>query len=81
MNVLVGAFNQEKALIGAFSLIVKTDGSSATLKIIILVLVPVQFLRFCGSVAVFGARNSWNILKSSRYDISDSILKKAKTLE
>ena len=80
--MLVGAFNQEKALIGAFSLIVKTDGLSATLKIIILVvLVPVQFLRFCGSVAVFGARNSWNILKSCRYDISDSISKKAKTPE
>ena len=29
MKVLVGAFNQEKALVGAFSVIVKTDGSSA----------------------------------------------------
>ena len=27
MKVLVGAFNQEKALVGAFSVIVKTDGS------------------------------------------------------
>ena len=26
MKVLVGAFNQEKALVGAFSMIVKTDG-------------------------------------------------------
>ena len=35
MKELVGAFNQEKALVGAFSVIVKsdceTDGSSATL--------------------------------------------------
>ena len=35
MKVLVGAFNQEKALVGAFSVIVKTDceadGSSAAL--------------------------------------------------
>ena len=35
MKALVGAFNQEKALVGAFSVIVKTDcetdGSSATL--------------------------------------------------
>ena len=34
-NVKVGAFNQEKALVGAFSVIVKTDcetdGSSAAL--------------------------------------------------
>ena len=28
---LVGAFNQEKALVGAFSLIVKTDGLFADL--------------------------------------------------
>ena len=28
---LVGAFNQEKALVGAFSVIVKTDGSFAAL--------------------------------------------------
>ena len=27
VKVLVGAFNQEKALVGAFSVIVKTDGS------------------------------------------------------
>ena len=27
VKVLVGAFNQEKALVGAFSMIVKTDGS------------------------------------------------------
>ena len=27
MKVLVGAFNQEEALVGAFSVIVKTDGS------------------------------------------------------
>ena len=27
MKVLVGAFNHEKALVGAFSVIVKTDGS------------------------------------------------------
>ena len=31
MKVLVGAFNQEKALVGAFSVIVKTDGSFAAL--------------------------------------------------
>ena len=31
MKALVGAFNQEKTLIGAFSVIVKTDGSSAAL--------------------------------------------------
>ena len=29
--MLVGAFNQEKALVGAFSVIVKTDGSFAAL--------------------------------------------------
>ena len=33
MKALVGAFNQEKALVGAFSMIVKTDGSSAALLI------------------------------------------------
>ena len=32
MKALVGAFNQEKALVRAFSVIVKTDGSSAALK-------------------------------------------------
>ena len=36
MKALVGAFNQEKALVGAFSVIVKTDcetdGSSAALQ-------------------------------------------------
>ena len=31
MKALVGAYNQEKALIGAFSMIVKTDGSFAAL--------------------------------------------------
>ena len=31
MKALVGAFNQEKALVGAFSVIVKTDGSLAAL--------------------------------------------------
>ena len=31
MKVLVGAFNQEKALVGAFSVIVKTDKSFAAL--------------------------------------------------
>ena len=31
VKVLVGAFNQEKALIGTFSVIVKTDGSFAAL--------------------------------------------------
>ena len=31
VNVLVGTFNQEKALVGAFSVIVKTDGSFAAL--------------------------------------------------
>ena len=31
VKTLVGAFNQEKALEGAFSLIVKTDGSFAAL--------------------------------------------------
>ena len=29
MKALVGAFNQEKALVGAYSMIVKTDGSFA----------------------------------------------------
>ena len=31
MKALVGAFNQEKALVGALSVIVKTDGSFAAL--------------------------------------------------
>ena len=31
MSALVGAHNQEKALVGAFSVIVKTDGSFASL--------------------------------------------------
>ena len=31
MKAVVAAFNQEKALVGAFSVIVKTDGSSAAL--------------------------------------------------
>ena len=31
MKALVGAFNQEKALAGAFSVIVKSDGSFAAL--------------------------------------------------
>ena len=31
MKAVVAAFNQEKALVGAFSMIVKTDGSSAAL--------------------------------------------------
>ena len=31
MKALVGTFNQEKALVGAFSVIVKTDGSFAAL--------------------------------------------------
>ena len=31
MKALVGAFNQEKALVGAISVIMKTDGSSAAL--------------------------------------------------
>ena len=31
MKALVEAFNQEKALVGAFSVIVKTDGSFAAL--------------------------------------------------
>ena len=31
MKVLVAAFNLEKALVGAFSVIVKTDGSFAAL--------------------------------------------------
>ena len=31
MTTLVGAFNQEKALVGAFYVIVKTDGSFAAL--------------------------------------------------
>ena len=30
--VLVGTFNQEKAVVGAFSVIVKTDGSFAALR-------------------------------------------------
>ena len=33
MKALVGAFNQENALVGAFSVIVKTDGSFAALMI------------------------------------------------
>ena len=32
MKVLVGTFNQEKALVGAFSVIVKTDGSFAAVQ-------------------------------------------------
>ena len=31
MKAVVAAFNQEKALVGAFSVIVKTDGSFAAL--------------------------------------------------
>ena len=31
MKALVGTFNQEKVLVGAFSVIVKTDGSFAAL--------------------------------------------------
>ena len=31
VKALVGAFNQEKVLLGAFSVIVKTDGSFAAL--------------------------------------------------
>ena len=31
MEAVVGTFNQEKALVGAFSVIVKTDGSFAAL--------------------------------------------------
>ena len=31
VDALVGAFNQEKTLVGAFSMIVKTDGSFAAL--------------------------------------------------
>ena len=31
MKAVVGAFNQEKSLVGAFSVIVKTDGSSSAL--------------------------------------------------
>ena len=34
MKALVGGFNQEKALIGAFSVIVKTDRSFAALIIV-----------------------------------------------
>ncbi len=33
MKAVVAAFNQEKALIGAFSVIVKTDGSFAALEL------------------------------------------------
>ena len=33
--VLVGDFNQEKALVGAFSVIVKTDGAFATLPLVL----------------------------------------------
>ena len=32
MKAIVGAFNQEKALVGVFSLIVKTDGLFAALR-------------------------------------------------
>ena len=35
VKVLVGTFNQEKALVEAFSVIVKTDGSFAALPIIV----------------------------------------------
>ena len=35
MKVLVGAFNQEKALVGAFSVNVKTDGSFTALVIVL----------------------------------------------
>ena len=35
MKALVGTFNQEKALVGTFLVIVKTDGSFAALPIII----------------------------------------------
>ena len=33
VEAVVAAFNQEKVLVGAFSVIVKTDGSSAALNI------------------------------------------------
>ena len=44
VNVLVGAFNQEMALVGALSVIVKTDGSFAALLISSLCLVPPRLL-------------------------------------
>ena len=34
VKALVGIFNQEKAIVGAFSVIVKTDGSFEVLKLI-----------------------------------------------
>ena len=35
MKVLVGTFNHKKAIVGAFSVIVKTDGSFAALRTIL----------------------------------------------
>ena len=35
MKVLVGTFNHEEAIVGAFSVIVKTDGSFAALRTIL----------------------------------------------
>ena len=42
MKALVGAFNQEKALVGAFSVIVKTDGSfySTNQDILMILMIP-----------------------------------------
>ena len=45
MKALVGAFNQEKTLIGAFSVIVKTDGSSAALNKIVITDSPHRWKR------------------------------------
>ena len=35
VKALVGAFNQEKAQVGAFSVILKTDGSFAALRLLL----------------------------------------------
>ena len=53
MKVLVGAFNQEKALVGAFSVIVKTDRSFTAL------FIPHLSIRYTDTCAVMGW---WKIL-------------------
>ena len=45
--MLVGAFNEEKVLIGAFSVIVKTDGSFATLVATVTLYTPAAALLHC----------------------------------
>ena len=47
MKAVEAAFNQEKALIGAFSVIVKNDGSFATLVATVTLYTPAAALLHC----------------------------------